>query len=317
MQKSAGIKSSRMLELYLRFQQGVVLNKSDLAKEYGVATRSIQRDIDDLRAFLVEKGIAQQIVYDRMKGGYRLIDDHEAKLSNEESLAAVKILLESRSLTRQEMFPILEKLLLNCVPKDQVATIRNLIANEQLYYIEPHHRKRILGTLWTLGEAVQQQQRIRIRYRRMKDTEPVSRTVEPVGIMFSEYYFYLIAFIADAEIRSKLKEQHKEQYPAIYRVDRIASLKTLPEHFCVPYLERFQEGEFRKRVQFMYGGELRTVRFRYSGQSIEAVLDRLPTAEILSHDESGWVVSAEVFGDGIEMWLRSQGEYVQRINLAD
>ena len=317
MQKSAGIKSSRMLELYLRFQQGVVLNKSDLAKEYAVALRSIQRDIDDLRAFLVEKGIAQQIVYDRMKGGYRLIDDHEAKLSNEESLAAVKILLESRSLTRREMFPILEKLLLNCVPKDQVATIRNLIANEQLYYIEPHHRKRILGTLWTLGEAVQQQQRIRIRYRRMKDTEPVSRKVEPVGIMFSEYYFYLIAFIADAEIRSKLKEQHKEQYPAIYRVDRIASLKTLPEHFCVPYLERFQEGEFRKRVQFMYGGELRTVKFRYSGQSIEAVLDRLPTAEILSHDESGWVVSAEVFGDGIEMWLRSQGEYVQRINLAD
>ena len=42
MQKSAGIKSSRMLELYLRFQQGVVLNKSDLAKEYGVASRSIQ-----------------------------------------------------------------------------------------------------------------------------------------------------------------------------------------------------------------------------------------------------------------------------------
>lgn len=313
MQKSAGIKSSRMLELYLRFQKGVVLNKSDLAKEYGVASRSIQRDIDDLRAFLVEKGIAQQIVYDRMKGGYRLIDDHEAKFSNEESLAAVKILLESRSLTRREMFPILEKLLLNCVPKDQVATIRNLIANEQLYYIEPHHRKGILGTIWTLGEAVQQQQRIRIRYRRMKDTEPVSRTVEPVGIMFSEYYFYLIAFIADAEIRSKLKEQHKEQYPAIYRVDRIASLKTLPEHFCVPYLERFQEGEFRKRVQFMYGGELRTVKFRYSGQSIEAVLDRLPTAEILSHDESGWVVSAEVFGDGIEMWLRSQGKYVEVI----
>ena len=311
MQKPTGIKSSRMLELYLRFQQGVVLKKADLAQEYGVALRSIQRDIDDLRSFLVEKGIAQQIVYDRERHGYCLIDNHNIKFSNEETLATIKILLESRSLTKQEMFPILEKLLMNCVPKDQVATIRDLIANEQLFYIEPHHRKRILDTLWVLGEAVQHQQRIRIRYKRMKDTEPVSRTVEPVGIMFSEYYFYLIAFIADAEIRSKLKEQHKEQYPAIYRVDRIASLKTLPEHFCVPYLERFQEGEFRKRVQFMYGGELRTVKFRYTGMSIEAVLDRLPTAEILSHDESGWVVSAEVFGDGIEMWLRSQGKYVE------
>ena len=311
MQKTTGIKSSRMLELYLRFQQGVVLNKTDLAQEYGVALRSIQRDIDDLRSFLVEKGIAQQIVYDRERHGYCLIDDHNIKFSNEETLATIKILLESRSLTKQEMFPILEKLLMNCVPKDQVATIRDLIANEQLFYIEPHHRKRILDTLWVLGEAVQHQQRIRIRYKRMKDTEPVTRTVEPVGIMFSEYYFYLIAFITDAEIQNKLKEVHKEKYPAIYRVDRIVSLKTLSEHFSIPYLERFQEGEFRKRVQFMYGGELRTVKFRYTGMSIEAVLDRLPTAEILEQDKSGWVVSAEVYGDGIEMWLRSQGNYVE------
>ncbi len=313
MQNSTGIKSKRILEIYIHLQRGDVLKKADLAQEFGVDPRSIQRDIDDLRFFLTEKGIEQQIVYNRTKGGYCLIDKQATKFSNEEILATIKILLESRSLTRQEMFPILEKLLLNCVPKDQVATIRNLIANEQLYYIEPHHRKEILDTLWQLGEAVTQQQRIRIRYKRMKDTNPVTRTVEPVGIMFSEYYFYLVAFIADVEIRNKLKEKHKEQYPAIYRVDRIDSLKTLPEHFSVPYLERFQEGEFRKRVQFMYGGKLRTVKFRYTGQSIEAVLDRLPTAEILSQNENGWVIQAEVFGDGIDMWLRSQGKYVEII----
>ena len=32
----------------------------------------------------------------------------------------------------------------------------------------------------------------------------------------------------------------------------------------------------------MYSGELRRVTFEYIGQSIEAVLDRLATAEILS-----------------------------------
>ena len=105
-----------------------------------------------------------------------------------------------------------------------------------------------------------------------------------------------------------------EQYPAIYRVDRISSLERLPEHFRVPYLDRFQEGEFRKRVQFMYGGELRTVKFRYSGQSLEAVLDRLPTAEILEEDVKGWVIQAEVFGDGIEMWMRSQGQQIELLS---
>ena len=53
------------------------------------------------------------------------------------------------------------------------------------------------------------------------------------------------------------------------------------------------------------------MKFRYSGPSIEAVLDRLPTARILSQDENGWTVEAEAFGKGIEMWLRSQGDFIE------
>ena len=60
----------------------------------------------------------------------------------------------------------------------------------------------------------------------------------------------------------------------------------------------------------MYGGKLQRIKFRYTGPSIEAVLDRLPTAQILNQDETGWVVTAEVFGKGIDMWLRSQGDYI-------
>ena len=83
------------------------------------------------------------------------------------------------------------------------------------------------------------------------------------------------------------------------------------ETFQVPYKDRFQEGEFRKRVQFMYGGRLQTVKFKYSGPSAEAVLDRLPTAEIIEEKDGVFTVRAEVFGTGINMWLRSQGEYVE------
>lgn len=79
----------------------------------------------------------------------------------------------------------------------------------------------------------------------------------------------------------------------------------------MPYKNRFEEGEFRKRVQFMYGGMLERIKFKYTGPSIEVVLDRLSTAEILEQDENRWVVRAEVFGKGIDMWLRSQGENIQ------
>jgi len=55
------------------------------------------------------------------------------------------------------------------------------------------------------------------------------------------------------------------------------------------------------------------VKFVYKGPSIEAVLDRLPTAEILEEKEGSYTVQAEVFGKGVEMWLRSQGDSILQI----
>lgn len=81
----------------------------------------------------------------------------------------------------------------------------------------------------------------------------------------------------------------------------------------VPYAKRFEEGEFRKRVQFMFGGSLQMVRFRYTGLSIESVLDRLPTAQAEQHPDGSWIVTAEVYGKGIDAWLRSQGKNVELI----
>lgn len=127
--------------------------------------------------------------------------------------------------------------------------------------------------------------------------------------MFSEYYFYLTAFLEDKEGF----ENPDDLFPTIYRIDRIKSFRVLEEYFSVPYKDRFQEGEFRKRVQFMYGGRLERIKFKYTGPSVEAVLDRLPTAQIMEQDEAGWIVTAEVFGKGIDMWLKSQGDNIKLI----
>lgn len=55
----------------------------------------------------------------------------------------------------------------------------------------------------------------------------------------------------------------------------------------------------------MYGGKLQKARFKYLGNDIDAILDRLSTAEIKSEDEEGYIVEAEVFGKGIDMWIKS------------
>ena len=61
----------------------------------------------------------------------------------------------------------------------------------------------------------------------------------------------------------------------------------------------------------MYGGKLKKVRFKYLGNDIDAILDRLPTAIIKADDESGYILEAEVFGKGIDMWIKSQGDLIE------
>lgn len=304
-----GVKSARLLEIYSRLSEGAVLKKSELAQDFHVTQRSIQRDIEDLRCFFAERHLEQDVIYDTKLRGYRLIQATPKGLSNSEILAVCKILLESRSMRKDEMLPILDKLICCAVPESSQKAVKALIANEELHYVEPHHNRPILDGLWEIGQAIKNQQIIEIEYERMKEPRLVRRRVQPVGIMFSEYYFYLTAFLEDKTDF----ENPDDLFPTIYRIDRIHSFKVLDEHFRIPYTSRFEEGEFRKRIQFMYGGKLERVKFRYSGPSIEAVLDRLPTARILSQDENGWTVEAEVFGKGIEMWLRSQGEYIEAV----
>lgn len=302
-------KSARLLAIYCELVNGAILNKSDLAKRFNVTQRSIQRDIEALRCFFAEQMLAQDIAYDSKAKGYRLTDAVPRGLTNSEILAVCKILLESRSMRRDEMMPILDKLLDCCVPAENKKAVRNLISNEKFLYIEPHHGKKVLDGLWELGQAVQKHRVLEIQYQKLKHNETVSRLIEPVGLLFSEYYFYLVAFIRDID-RGQAFENPEDMFPTIYRVDRIQRFRETGEKFSPVYAARFQEGEFRKRVQFMFGGKLQTVRFVYSGPSIEAVLDRLPTAEILSERDGTYEVQAEVFGKGIDMWLRSQGEHI-------
>lgn len=60
----------------------------------------------------------------------------------------------------------------------------------------------------------------------------------------------------------------------------------------------------------MHGGKLQRIKFKYFGCSVEAVLDRLLIAKILAEEDGMYMISAEVFGKGIEVWLRSQRENV-------
>ena len=305
-------KVERIINLYNRLVEGEVLIKADEAARFEVNERSIQRDLEDIRAYFAnDLESNRELIYDRTQKGYVLVQNQKKSLTNSEILTVCKILLESRSLTKEEMYPIIDKLLQCCVPYGNYKKVSDLIGNEKFHYLEPHHGKKFVDTMWDIGSAVNEHRLMRIRYQKLKEPDKVMRMIQPVGIMFSEYYFYLCAYMSASE---ETPDVPKRPFPTIYRLDRIAEYEILDEHFHVPYADRFEEGEFRKRIEFMFGGELRTIKFLYKGLSIEAVLDRFPTAEVLQHDDKGWLVKAEVYGDGVDIWLRGQGDLIEVVD---
>ena len=309
-------KIVRVLQMYAKLMDGQPINKTDEARKYGVDERSIQRDIEDVRRFLdvdtERTGVINSVVYDRMSNVYRLEQETNMHLNNSEILAICKILLDSRAFTKKEMDTMLDKLMECCVPNENKKKVKELIGNEKYHYIEPRHKTVFMDKMWDIGQAISEHRYVKLSYYRLKDKQIVERKIKPVAIIFSEYYFYVTAFIDDEEVRSNF-DVVNDAFPTIYRMDRIKEMEVLEEHFHVLYKDRFQEGEFRKRIQFMYGGEIQKVKFKYSGADINAVLDRLPTAKILDEVDGVYTVSAEVFGKGIDMWLRSQGESVEMV----
>lgn len=296
-----GNKSFRMLNMYERLNKGEMLNKTTLANDFGVTEKTIQRDIDDLRTYLAEQHQFENeiaIKYDRKYGGYYLIRLEREWLTNQEVLSMCKILLESRAFREDELDILLNKLIMQVAPGDKKA-VQSIIANERLHYVPLRHNKRLMNLIWELSKAIIQKKITEIAYERKDGTYRIHK-IKPVSIMFSEYYFYLIGFMADGS----------KTLPTVFRIDRIQKCNRTDEHFNI-FKNEFEEGEFRKRVQFMFSGELHKVTFLYRGENVESVLDKLPTAVILNKTDNVYKISVDVYGDGIYMWLRSQGDRVE------
>ena len=233
-------------------------------------------------------------------------------LTKSEILAISKILLASRAFLKDEISLIVDKIAKQCGSDEDLELVQSLLKNEKFHYIELQHKKSFINYIWDLGQAIKNKKKIEITYKKLDGTM-VKRVIDPVGLMFSEYYFYLLAHIENID-KEKYFSNKDDEYPTIYRLDRIENFEVLNEKFIPTlYTNRFQEGKFRKQVQFMTGGKLRKLKFIYKGSSIEAVLDKIPTAKAKEIDVNTYEIKAEVFGNGIDRWILSQGDAIEVI----
>lgn len=293
-------KTERILSIFFRAIRGEDISVRKTAEEYGVSSKTISRDINDLKAFLAENrdmlGYAD-LEYSYQQRVYRL--RLPEFLADQELLTLVKILVASRALNREDMITLINKLKIFSAPKDR-DMLGHMLSRELYHYVSvgsdiPH----VMDRLWQVSRAIELKKEITITYIKMDRSEIIRRVV-PVSVMFSEYYFYLIAFHSFDD---------GSQEERFYRVDRI---KDITEHRDRIFNEcSFDEGELRRMNQFMFPGKNRRIVFEFTGPSVQAVLDRLPTAKLIDVRNGVDIIEAYVYGDGIRMWLLSQGDWVK------
>lgn len=295
-------KIERMLEIFFRALKGEHIHLKKLAEEYQVSTKSISRDISEIQNFLSEHRELMQnaeLTYSHKDKSYILNNDEFLK--NKELFALVKIILGSRALSKEDVLTIISKLKKFTTIQDK-EKLENLIRKEIYHYHEVKSDcKSVIDHLWKIIQAIDNKRIISITYYKMNRDE-VKHRIKPVSILFSEYYFYLIAYNADDTTYK----------PIYFRIDRISTITEHRENYTLDKKYDFDEGDLREKNQFMFPGETVKIRFEFSGLSLQAILDRLPTAKVVDKNGSTSIIEAEVnHGRGIIMYLLSQGSWVK------
>jgi predicted DNA-binding transcriptional regulator YafY len=298
--------SDRALEILFRTVRGEEVSVKKLAEEHDISTKSVSRDIGKIKGFLAENrdltGNAE-LEYCYVHKAYRLISDEF--LTNKELFAVAKTLLGARAFSKADTARIIAKIK-RFTTTDDRKKLNGIVAKEMLHYSEvKHYCEDVTENLWNLVNIIHENREITISYNKIDKTFSEKR-IQPVSLIFMEYYFYLIAFYPG-----------KYDEPRYFRVDRITDIVEHRQTFDTMKIPDFDEGLLRKRCQFMFFGKLRKVRFEYTGPSIQAVLDRLPTAIIIEKKRSTYTIEAEIHGDGIKLFLLSQGSWVKVISPTD
>ena len=128
--------------------------------------------------------------------------------------------------------------------------------------------------------------------------QPVVRVVEPVAI----FIFRVLFFISTRTLWSTRKMESMREITIIRRYSGWTASWMWwkwERSFRFAIIAGLKRANFANACSYV-PGRTDEVRFYYRGVNVEAVLDRLPTARVVSHTAGEWLVEAEVYGK--EWW---------------
>ncbi|MFI5778299.1 helix-turn-helix transcriptional regulator [Nocardia sp. NPDC051570] len=214
------MRASRLLSIVLLLQTRGRMTAGQLARELEVSVRTVYRDMESLSLagipFYSEAG---------HDGGYRLLDGYQTRLTGmtadeAEALSLSGLPGPAADLGLGAMLTTAQRKLMAALPEQVRAPAGRISQRFHLDTVEWYTLQEDLAHLPAVVEAVWNQRRLRIGYRRWADPRQARRTLAPYGLVLKSGRWYLVA-AAGAVIRT-------------YRVSQIVTLRILDETFEHP-----------------------------------------------------------------------------------
>lgn len=148
-------KQERLLEIFFRALRGEGLSVQRLADEYEVSTKSIGRDISDLKAFLTEHRELvgnTELTYSNQNKIYHLYMDEF--LTNAELFALTEVMIGARAFSKEELLTLTNKLKVFTTATER-PILNDLIRKELYHYAEiKHDCDSVQQVLWKLAACI-------------------------------------------------------------------------------------------------------------------------------------------------------------------
>lgn len=145
-----------------------IISVQKLANEYNVSTKSISRNISDLKTFFADHRELvgnTELEYSHQNKCYRLYMDEF--LSNKELFALVEVMIGARAFSKMEMLTLVDKLKKFSTPEER-PLMNELIRKELYHYPEVKHDcESLQDRLWQIVNCITDKREISIEYYRM------------------------------------------------------------------------------------------------------------------------------------------------------
>lgn len=227
----------RVTAILIQLQSRKVVKAQDIAERFGISLRTVYRDINTLEEagipVIGEAGVGYSIM-----DGYRLPPVMFTKEEAMAFLTAEKLVEKfTDAATEADYKSAMYKIrsVLRGSEKDLLENIEEHI--QVTSYRLPIHEAKVNNTLQVLLRGISEKKVVAMDYQAMGNEGPTSRDIEPVGIFYSNGFWYLIAWC-------RLREDYRD-----FRTDRIHKIRLLDEVFkqqhpsLKSYLDRKSQGK--------------------------------------------------------------------------